>query len=198
MSKTIKQLADEFGVSKTAIRKRFTDEFKEKYVQSTSEGSLRVSDDGCKLIAESFRKRAETSLETKKLSQPKFAETCENSGFQQSIDIQKENIEFLKEQLAIKDEQLRAQQQQLSIKDEQIKAQQQQLVTKDEQIGKLTVAMENTTAALTAAQALHAGTIQERLTVAQDRSEEETVIKNDEPHKRGIFKRIFGKKESSK
>ena len=60
MSKTIKQLADEFGVSKTAIRKRFTDEFKEKYVQTTSEGSLQVSDDGCKLIAESFRKHTET------------------------------------------------------------------------------------------------------------------------------------------
>lgn len=197
MSKTIKQLADEFGVSKTAIRKRFTDEFKEKYVQTTSEGSLQVSDDGCKLIAESLRKRVETLQETEKLSQSQFAETCENSGFQQSIDIQKETIEFLKEQLAIKDEQLRAQQQQLSIKDEQIKAQQQQLVTKDEQIGKLTAAMENTTAALTAAQALHAGTIQERLTVAQDQSEEETVIKKEEPQKRGLFKRIFGKKESS-
>ena len=54
--------------------------------------------------------------------------------------------------------------------------------------------MENTTAALTAAQALHAGTIQERLTVAQDRSEEETVIKNDEPHKRCIFKTNIWKK----
>lgn len=197
MSKTIKQLADEFGVSKTAIRKRFTDEFKEKYVQTTSEGSLQISDDGCKLIAESLRKHIETLPETEKPSQSKFAETCENSGFRQSIDIQKETIDFLKEQLAIKDEQIRAQQQQLSIKDEQIKAQQQQLVTKDEQIGKLTAAMENTTAALTAAQALHAGTIQERLTVAQDQSEEETVIKKEEPLKRGLFKKIFGKKESS-
>lgn len=152
---------------------------------------------GAKLIAESLRKRAETLPETEKPSLSKFAETCEPPGFQQSIDIQKETLEFLKEQLAIKDKQLRAQQQQLSIKDEQIKAQQQQLVTKDEQIGKLTAAMENTTAALTAAQALHAGTIQERLTVAQDQSEEETVIKKEEPQKRGLFKRIFGKKESS-
>ena len=101
MSKTIKQLADEFGVSKTAIRKRFTDEFKEKYVQTTSEGSLQISDDGCKLIAESLRKHIETLPETEKPSQSKFAETCENSGFRQSIDIQKETIDFLKEQLEL-------------------------------------------------------------------------------------------------
>lgn len=61
---------------------------------------------GAKLIAESLRKRAETLPETEKPSLSKFAETCEPPGFQQSIDIQKETLEFLKEQLAIKDEQL--------------------------------------------------------------------------------------------
>lgn len=195
MSKTIKQLADEFGVSKTAIRKRFTDEFRLKYVQTTSDGSFQVSDEGCKLIAESFHKQVETIPEIKQIVETKFAETCENSGLQQSLDIQKETIEFLKAQLIVKDEQLRAQQQQLSTKDEQIRAQQQQLSSKDEQIKQLTTAMENTTAALTAAQALHAGTMQEHLTLTQDQNEETNVVtEKEETQKRGLFKRLFGKK----
>lgn len=99
-------------------------------------------------------------------------------------DLLKETIEALKQQLTVKDEQLAA---------------------KDKQLIDLTAALKSSqeqhkalTDALTAAQALHAGTIQERLTVAQDQSEEETVIKKEEPQKRGIFKRLFGKKESSK
>ena len=88
--------------------------------------------------------------------------------------------------------------QQLTVKDEQLAA-------KDKQLIDLTAALKSSqeqhkalTDALTAAQALHAGTIQERLTVSQEQSEEETVIKKEEPQKRGIFKRIFGKKRSSK
>lgn len=53
--------------------------------------------------------------------------------------------------------------------------------------------MENTTAALTAAQALHAGTIQERLTVAQDQSEEEPVTE-----KKNNPIQVFGKDFSEK
>lgn len=35
MSKTIKELADEFGVSKTAIRNKLTEEFRSKWVQTS-------------------------------------------------------------------------------------------------------------------------------------------------------------------
>lgn len=142
MSKTIKQIADELGVSKTAIRKRFTAEFKSQYVETNADGSLQVSDEGCKLISESLRKQAQTP-------QTKFAETGENHGFQSVASIQKETIELLTTQLASKDEQIRAQQ-------EQIRTLQAQLTAKDEQIGQITAAMESTAAALTAAQALHA------------------------------------------
>ena len=60
MSKTIKQLAEDLGVSKTAIRKRFSDDFKANYVETLDDGSLQVSDEGCKLIAESLRKPLQT------------------------------------------------------------------------------------------------------------------------------------------
>ena len=79
---------------------------------------------------------------------------------------------------------------QLAAKDEQIKAMQQQITSKDEQIGQLTSALENTTAALTAAQALHAGTIQERLT---DNSMAASEAEPVEEKKKGLFARLFGK-----
>lgn len=49
MSKTIKELADEFGVSKTAIRNKLTEEFRSKWVQtSTANGvkTLVITEDG--------------------------------------------------------------------------------------------------------------------------------------------------------
>lgn len=99
MSKTIKELADELGISKTAVRKRFTDEFKALYVETMPDGSLRVNDTGCKLISESLRKLAKTS-------ETNFSETSENHDFQAIIDMQKETIAILKAQLSVKDEQI--------------------------------------------------------------------------------------------
>ena len=53
------------------------------------------------------------------------------------------------------------------------------------------------TDALTAAQALHAGTIQERLTVAQDHSEEEPVTEKMEQPKQSIWERLFKKSKKN-
>jgi predicted ArsR family transcriptional regulator len=128
VSKTIKQIADELGVSKTAIRKRFTDEFKSNYVQTNPDGSLQVSDEGCKLIAESLRKPEESLRKPVETPQTKFAETSENQGLQDIVNVQKETIALLKGELTEKNEQIR----------------------------QLTAALESTAAALTAAQALHA------------------------------------------
>lgn len=106
MSMTVKQLADHLHVSKTAIRKRFTEEFKSKYVETIPDGSLRVTEEGCKLIEESLQKRAETS-------QTKFAETNAILDLHLLIDSQKEILTFLKGQLAIKDDQIQTQQKQI-------------------------------------------------------------------------------------
>ena len=46
MGKTTKQLAEELRVSKTAIRKRFTDEFKAQYVETNPDGSLWIKKSG--------------------------------------------------------------------------------------------------------------------------------------------------------
>ena len=107
MSMTVKQLADKLNVSKTAIRKRFTDEFKAQYVETNPDGSLQVTDVGCKLIEESLQKQPQTP-------QTKIAETGENQSLQVVVDTQKETIGLLKGQLAAKDEQIRAQQEQIT------------------------------------------------------------------------------------
>lgn len=81
--------------------------------------------------------------------------------------------EILREQLVIKDNQIRLLQ---------------------EQIGQLTNAMENLTTALNAEQALHAGTIQKRLT---EHSVMEQPSDVEQPkQKQGLFSRLFGRKES--
>lgn len=55
MDMTIKQLANSLGVSKTAIRKRFTAEFRNNYLKTTENGVIIISENGCKLIAETIQ-----------------------------------------------------------------------------------------------------------------------------------------------
>ena len=52
MNKTIKQLADELGVSKTAIRKYMSEEFRQEHTETDHNGVITITQSGCKLIAE--------------------------------------------------------------------------------------------------------------------------------------------------
>lgn len=64
MSKTIKELADEFGVSKTAIRNKLTEEFRSKWVQtSTANGvkTLVITEDGVNALKSIFLGRKHTA-----------------------------------------------------------------------------------------------------------------------------------------
>lgn len=107
---------------------------------------------------------------------------------QDQIDSLKGQNKLISDQLAVKDEQL-------SAKDKQIEALNVALTTAQQTIA-------DTTAALTAAQALHAGTLQ-RLTVAAERDEDEAVEavpeqpttpeEQAQPKKKGFFARLFGK-----
>lgn len=57
MTKTVKEIADEIGVSKTAIRNKMTDDFRAKWVQtSTANGvqTLVVSDEGVNALKSMF------------------------------------------------------------------------------------------------------------------------------------------------
>ena len=79
---------------------------------------------------------------------------------------------------------------QLAIKDEQIVDYREQIKFYQEQILMLTQSLHDATTALTATQALHAGTIQKQLTEysVMDQSSEEPE------QKQGLFSRWFGKR----
>lgn len=177
--KTIKELADELGVSKTAIRKYMTPEFREVYVQTVAGNHLLINEEGCKLLVESFRKPPQTAAN-------QLPETTENPGL-------REEVAFLRAQLEAKDRQLDAKDRQLEQKDKQLEA-------RDAQIASLTLALENTTASLQAAQALHAGTMQAQLDAGSDPgSDIEEIVPEEDPApaaeqapRRGFLARLFG------
>ena len=95
-------------------------------------------------------------------------------------------IFILEKQLALLNEQL-------AFKDEQIKDYRQQIKSYQEQILILTQSLHDATTALTAAQALHAGTIQKQLT-----EHSESIEQSSEPEqpkqKQGLFSKLFGRK----
>lgn len=104
--KTIKQLADDLGMSKTAIRNYMDDDFRLKYTKKDSKGVITISPEGCKFIAESsgrLYKKVESSTN-------QFAETTEND----------ENITIPRSVLTVLEEQLRQKDEQLLVKDKQI------------------------------------------------------------------------------
>lgn len=72
-------------------------------------------------------------------------------------------------------------QKELDAKNEQISAQQKQLEAKDRQIEQLTSALENTTSSLQAAQALHAGTMQQQLSAPEEATVDEEMAETKKP-----------------
>lgn len=97
--KTIKQLADDLGVSKTAIRNCMDDDFRAKYTEKNSKGAITISAEGCKVISEKYRKSTENTAN-------KVAETAENQVSSDMVALLQTTIEALREQLAVKDRQI--------------------------------------------------------------------------------------------
>ena len=185
MEMTIKQLASELGVSKPTVRSVIAElGFQEKlrkvgnrYMLSDmqiSEIKLKISNKSENEVQPKTEKTEKSESEI----QPK-SEKTENNIFMEQLLI-------LNKQLVAKDEQITMLQVQLAVKDRQINLLQ-------EQIGQLTAAMENLTTALSAEQALHAGTIQKQLS-------EHSVMEHpndvEQPRqKQSLFSRLFGRKE---
>ena len=197
MEMTIKQLAIQLGVSKTTISKAVS--------ELGLQGKLKRS--GNKYLLSDIQiESVKTQIENHKTqtAHPKTQTIGENMGLQapkmqteseksqnanqnlrfqdqrMQLENQKALIEVLQKQLALLNEQL-------SIKDGQIKAYQ-------EQIRILTDSLHDATAALTAEQALHAGTIQRQLA---EQSSKEDVLPEEQTQpktKQGFLSRIFEKR----
>ena len=197
MEMTIKQLAIQLDVSKTTISKAISDlglqgrlkRSGNKYLLSDIQiESVKTQIENHK--TQTAHSKTQTIGENMGLEAPKMQTESEKSQnanqdlrFQDQrmqLENQKALIEVLQRQLALLNEQL-------SIKDGQIKAYQ-------EQIRILTDSLHDATAALTAEQALHAGTIQRQLA---EQSVQGDVLSEDQTQpkqEQGFFARIFRKK----
>ena len=101
--RTIKELADALGVSKTAVRKYMTPEFRCEHVKTTGNGVITIDSEGCKLIAmhlERTEKLAETTAN-------KIPETAETTANNENIVIPRVVWDALQEQLRSKDQQIK-------------------------------------------------------------------------------------------
>ena len=210
MAKTIKEIAEELGVSKQAVFKKIkqvplSTEI-EKFI-STVDGKKLVSVDGENLIKQAFQRKQKTAnVNVDAKDDGKMFTVGSNAGntvdgipfasqgrentlvatFQTAIDA-------LTSQLEAKDQQLAAKDRQLEEKDKQLER---QTKTIEELATSLAVAQHTAQAA----QALHAGTIQRQIEdVPIIQAEELKVVKEtaekimpEYEKRRSIFSRIFG------
>lgn len=172
MSMTVKQLAEELGVSKPTISKAISD--------LGLQGNLHKI--GNRFILEETEIQA-IKLQITQTPRPPEPQETETATEKQS---KKAETETEKTLISLLESQITILSQQLAVKDGQIAAQQEQIKT-------LTESLHDTTAALTAAQALHAGTIQQQL-VEQQASSESVSEGEPEQERQGFWQRIFKKR----
>ena len=198
MGMTIKQLANQLGVSKTTISKAISalglsnrlNRSGNKYIisdEQTEQIKMQIANSRPQTASEKSQtanKKSQTASEKSQTTSEKSqtaSEKSQTANDKSQLENQKALIEVLQKQLALLNEQL-------SIKDGQIKAYQ-------EQIHILTNSLHDATAALTAEQALHAGTIQRQLTEQINPKEEAALDHQEQPNnKQSIFSKLFGRK----
>ena len=210
MAKTIKEIAEEIGVSKQAVFKKIkqvplSTEI-EKFI-STVDGKKLVSVDGENLIKQAFQRKQKTAnVNVDAKDDGKMFTVGGNAG--NTVDgipyasQERENtlvatfqtaIDALTSQLEAKDQQLAAKDRQLEEKDKQLER---QTKTIEELATSLAVAQHTAQAA----QALHAGTIQRQIEDVPIIQAEELKAVKETAEKimpeyekiRSIFSRIFG------
>ena len=196
MQMTIRQLANELGVSKTTINKIISGLGVQHTIQKVGNKYL-LSETQILQIKMQLAQNEKSKIENLKSQTDDQKSKTEN--LKSQTDDQKSKTENLKSQtdnqnlILILEKQLSLLNEQLAIKDEQIMDYREQIKFYQEQILMLTQSLHDATTALTAAQALHAGTIQKQLTeysVMEQSSDELEQPKQ----KQSFFSKLFGKK----
>lgn len=185
---TVKEIADKCGVSEQSIRAwcRRNNVAKVPQRQAGNEKKVakpaylitdEVAERICVYYAVYNNLKENESTETSETQGNEVSETSEStetaeitliSALQAQIDTLQQHNALLSEQLSTKDNQIAMQ---------------------ADQIKQLTESLHDTTAALTAAQALHAGTIQQQLTEQQASSEGQSE------ERQGFWTRIFRRQQ---
>ncbi len=159
MAKTIREIAEEIGVSKSAIHQKRKKEPLNSALQCFTvsvDGALHIEDEGVKLIKQAFSTVSERgSVKDREALTDNFTESTVNDreAVYGKFTLKNEKNEKNEESLQVL---LHTLQGELEVKNNQIEAQQ-------KTISELTAALLKTTETLQAAQALHAGTIQSQL-----------------------------------
>ena len=167
--KTIRQIADEIGVSKQAVYKRYKGKLHTVCAPytHTEQGVLYLSEQAETLIKQDFLKDdrsngAHTDSQTEIENQTQTKTQTENHEVSDLVCVLQATIDTLQGQLEVK----------------------------DRQIEKLTEALVAAQQTAAAAQALHAGTIQQQLLTGEAGADQQ----GQEPEqKRGWFSKLFGK-----
>lgn len=90
--KTIKQLADSLGVSKTAVRNYMDDDFRAKHTAKDGKGVITITPEGCELLAKNFGNQTDN--------------TAKNDPETEMLTIPRSVWVLMEEQLRAKDQQI--------------------------------------------------------------------------------------------
>lgn len=140
MGKTIRQIADEIGVSKQAVWQKIKREplaSALRQFMTRNGNSFTVEAGGIALIKEAFAASRQADVDVNE------------SGNRQAESANDKHVDDLRKQL--------------EAKDKQIEFMMRLMEEREKQVSELTAALEHTTSALHASQALHAGTMQRQL-----------------------------------
>ena len=161
--KTIRQIADEIGVSKTAVNKRIANLGLRSGLRKNG-NQFAIDEQQEALIKQAFSEKSQTEIENQTQT--------ENHEVSDLVCVLQATIDTLQGQLEVKDRQIE---------------QQAQTITR------LTDALAAAQQTAVAAQALHAGTIQQQLVAGEG---EELQQKRETVPRRSWWKRLFEGKDS--
>lgn len=165
--KTIRQIADEIGVSKTAVNKQIANLGLRSGLRKNG-NQFAIDEHQEALIKEAFSEKSQTEIE----NQTQTKTQTENHEVGDLVCVLQATIDTLQGQLEVKDRQIE---------------QQAQTITR------LTDALAAAQQTAVAAQALHAGTIQQQLVAGEG---EELQQERETVPRRSWWKRLFEGKDS--
>lgn len=167
MAKTIRQIADEIGVSKTAVSKQIANLGLRSGLRKNG-NQFAIDEHQEALIKQAFSEKSQTEIE----NQSQTKTQTENHEVGDLVCVLQATIDTLQGQLEVKDRQIE---------------QQAQTITR------LTDALAAAQQTAVAAQALHAGTIQQQLVAGEG---EELQQERETVPRRSWWKRLFEGKDS--
>ena len=176
MAKTIKEIADELGVSKTAVSKQIANLGLRSSLRKNG-NQFAIENQQEKLIKMAFQKKRQQEIVTENSVSDEQSQTTNANQSQIAnhevcdlVGVLQTTVDTLQAQLAVKDEQIR------------------ELNARLAECSTALLAAQETARA---AQALHAGTIQQQLSDGEDRAADSGPEEQAAPNKRRWFNRFF-------